>query len=259
MSNYTPTGAPIAQSRGASSSVRSEFSAIATAINSKLDTTATTGQVWTGLQDFSGATEVRVPTPTAISHAVTKAYADAITTYAQGLAFQAALPAQAGNAGKFVTTNGTTASWIAAALPVAAAAADVKVGTDTAKMVTPAAVLGALGFSAYMQTADQVITSGGALTIAHGLARAPIAVFAFLKNITAEFGYVAGDITPTLISGGIATSSGNGAPGVAITFDATNIYVRYGAAYVFPISNKTTGVGTVITAANWSFFIRVLA
>lgn len=45
------------------------------------------------------------PTPTRDSQAATKAYADA-------LAFEAVeLPGQAGNAGKFVTTDGTNASW----------------------------------------------------------------------------------------------------------------------------------------------------
>ena len=51
---------------------------------------------------FTGA--VTVPTPSNATDAVTKAYAD-------NLAFSAALPSQAGNAGKFVTTNGTVASW----------------------------------------------------------------------------------------------------------------------------------------------------
>lgn len=43
-------------------------------------------------------------TPSASADAVTKSYAD-------GLAFATVLPAQTGNAGKFVTTDGTTASW----------------------------------------------------------------------------------------------------------------------------------------------------
>lgn len=44
------------------------------------------------------------PTPTQTYQAATKAYAD-------GLALSTALPGQTGNAGKFVTTDGTTASW----------------------------------------------------------------------------------------------------------------------------------------------------
>lgn len=51
---------------------------------------------------FTG--NVSVPTPTAVADAVTKAYAD-------GLAFATALPAQTGNSGKTITTDGSTASW----------------------------------------------------------------------------------------------------------------------------------------------------
>lgn len=45
-----------------------------------------------------------LPAPAAPDDAVTKSYAD-------GLSFAAALPAQAGNAGKEIITDGTTASW----------------------------------------------------------------------------------------------------------------------------------------------------
>jgi hypothetical protein len=61
--------------------------------------------------------------------AVTTAYVDAVRDYASSLAFTAALPSQAGNAGKVVTTDGTTASWayrglvlLATLTPTAAAA-----------------------------------------------------------------------------------------------------------------------------------------
>jgi hypothetical protein len=62
-----------------------------------------TGQAWTGAHDFT-AGAVTVAAPTVGAHAVTKTYAD-------GLSFTTALPAQAGNSGKFITTDGSTASW----------------------------------------------------------------------------------------------------------------------------------------------------
>jgi hypothetical protein len=37
--------------------------------------------------------------------------------YADGLAFSASLPSQAGNSGKYITTDGTTASWATVAIP----------------------------------------------------------------------------------------------------------------------------------------------
>lgn len=61
-------------------------------------------------------------TPTAASDAATKGYAD-------GLSFAAALPAQGGQAGKFVTTDGTSASW-ADPLPARSAATANKVLTN---------------------------------------------------------------------------------------------------------------------------------
>lgn len=60
----------------------------------------------------TGATNLNVVTQTA-GDSSTKA---ASTAFAAALAFSSALPSQTGNAGKFVTTNGTTASWAAAGL-----------------------------------------------------------------------------------------------------------------------------------------------
>ncbi|MFZ6653791.1 hypothetical protein [Undibacterium sp. TJN19] len=61
------------------------------------------GETFSGTHDFTSAT-INVSTPTAAAHAVTKLYAD-------GLVFAATLPAQAGNAGKIITTDGATAFW----------------------------------------------------------------------------------------------------------------------------------------------------
>lgn len=59
--------------------------------------------------DFGSIVPKSSGTPTVSSHLVNKAYAD-------GLAFAGALPAQAGNPGKFITTNGASASWVSIAL-----------------------------------------------------------------------------------------------------------------------------------------------
>jgi hypothetical protein len=52
-----------------------------------------------------------LPAPLSASEPATKGYADAIKTYADGLSFAAALPAQTGNGGLSVVTDGTTARW----------------------------------------------------------------------------------------------------------------------------------------------------
>ena len=103
MSNFVPTGKPAFNTKGVSSFISNEFVLVATAVNSKADTSRFNGGVWTGTQDFTGAT-VTVPTPTTALAAANKSYADAIGQ-------SAALPSQTGNALKFVRTDGATASW----------------------------------------------------------------------------------------------------------------------------------------------------
>ncbi len=72
-------------------------------INSKA---SKAGDTYTGAHNYTGAT-ITVPTLAAGSSGNSAASVD----YANALAFTSALPAQAGNAGKFVKTNGTTANW----------------------------------------------------------------------------------------------------------------------------------------------------
>lgn len=135
----------------------------------------------------------------------------------------------------------------------AATSAQIKTGTDVLKTLTPAATLAAQGFTAYAQTADQVITAAGSLTIAHGLGRVPVLVLPFLKNVTAQANYVTGEIVPTEWL--IGSSSG-----VSYTCDATNITVRFGSnANTFAVTDKTTGSDTAITNANWKLFLRAWA
>lgn len=83
MADYSVTGNPISLSRGASSLIRVEFGLIQTAIATKVDNT---GDTYTGTHDMTGAT-VTVAAPTTGSNPATKTYAD-------GLAFATALPAQ---------------------------------------------------------------------------------------------------------------------------------------------------------------------
>lgn len=81
---------------GVSSNIQSQ-------INSK---GATAGQVWGGTHDFIGAV-LRAQTLAAGSNTAEVA----TTAFVQAAAFSAALPNQVGNAGKFVKTDGSTASW----------------------------------------------------------------------------------------------------------------------------------------------------
>lgn len=75
-------------------------------------------------------------------------------TYAESLAFSAALPGQDGNSGKFLTTDGSSASWAKVPFPVAsttvagilylASTTDCLDGTDTSKAVTAEGLVSAV-------------------------------------------------------------------------------------------------------------------
>lgn len=97
MSDYTVTYNPVAHSFGNSSLIRAEYALIAAAIATKIDKT---GGTYTGTHNMVGAT-VTVAAPTTGSNPVTKTYAD-------GLAFATALPAQTLG---FLISTGTVASF----------------------------------------------------------------------------------------------------------------------------------------------------
>lgn len=108
---YTVGGVPVANSRGVSSSVRAEFTSIQTGFAS-VNTDITlrglkAGETWTGTHDFSGATSLLAPTPTA-GDSTTKV---ATTAFVTATAFSSSLPGQGGNSGKYLTTDGANASW----------------------------------------------------------------------------------------------------------------------------------------------------
>lgn len=89
-----------------------------------------------------GAILANVTTPVSNTDAATKAYVDSA-------AFTSALPGQAGNAGKFVTTDGTNASWAnlpsasesAAGVIEIATSAEVQAGTDSIRAVVPSTLV----------------------------------------------------------------------------------------------------------------------
>ena len=97
MADYSVTGNPISLSRGASSLIRVEFGLIQTTIATKVDKA---GGTYTGAHNMTGAT-VTVAAPTTGSNPATKTYAD-------GLAFATALPAQSLG---FLVSTGTVASF----------------------------------------------------------------------------------------------------------------------------------------------------
>ena len=101
-------------------------------------------------------------------------------------------------------------------------------------------------------SAEQVITTAGALTIAHGLGIAPRLVTGRLKCLTADNDYSVGDIVHLS-----TVENGGASRGVSVVADAANLVCRFGSeAYVFAVPNKVTGLGTVLVNANWKLILE---
>jgi hypothetical protein len=96
----TATAAEVNYLVGVTSAVQTQLNTLDTGKASK------SGANYTGTHDFTAAA-LTVPTQ-ATGDATTKA---ASTAFVSATAFNAALPGQTGNGGKFVTTDGTNASW----------------------------------------------------------------------------------------------------------------------------------------------------
>lgn len=106
----------------------------------------------------------------------------------------------------------------------------------------------ALPIQLQFESAQQTITLAGNLTIPHGLPAKPKLYMAVLQCVTAELGYSVGDETPLIDS--FASSQAS-----SIVPDTVNINVRF-ANGAIGVSNKTTGVSTTITPANWRLVVR---
>jgi len=156
--------------------------------------------------------------------------------------------------GNVLTSNGTI--WTSAAQTAASSSAEIITGTVNNKYIAPSTLLGALGFSGRFTSGNQTITSGGALTIAHGLGREPIFVTMWLKCLTAEYNYSIGDklFAPTTISDSATDNHCH-----SIVVNSTNIIIRFGAnANVYSVLDKTTGGGVALTNANWALVVEAL-
>lgn len=120
---------------------------------------------------------------------------------------------------------------------------------DTANMA--AMIRAAFAAVPYVST-EQTITSGGLLTLAHGLGAAPSFVEFQLSCQTAEAGFAVGDkpFAESGQTGGVASINTAYANG-------TNIFVRFSnTAACFNVAHKTTGTATVLTNANWKLIVR---
>lgn len=100
-------------------------------------------------------------------------------------------------------------------------------------------------------SSEQTITSGGLLTLAHGLGAAPSMIDLRLICKTAEYGYSVNDLVPAELginAGGVVNSA---------VVNATNVLLRFSSsAKCFTANNFSTGAAVDLTNANWKLIVR---
>ena len=126
--------------------------------------------------------------------------------------------------------------------------------SDSATAVASQQSIKAYIASLTFKSAAQTITSGGLLTLAHGLEAAPSSVNVELTCTTDDGGYVIGDVIVVDLN---SSSSGTTRYNTA-RVDATNVYLRFSSdASCFLVGNKATGASAVLTNSSWS--LKVVA
>lgn len=111
-------------------------------------------------------------------------------------------------------------------------------------------------FTESFESSEQTITAAGSLTLPHSLTVQPPLYLAFIKCITAEFGYSIGDELSVTIN----MDSGAANRGVSVVPDGTNLNIRFGSTVsVFVMLNKSTGAAASTTDVNWKLILRAYA
>lgn len=113
-----------------------------------------------------------------------------------------------------------------------------------------------LTFQKAYESAQQTITSAGALTLGHGLGVKPKFVLPVLQCTTAEGNYSVGDEVFISFSADDRTNN----RGLSVVPDATNLNVRFGSdTTCFNLLNKSTGARFAATNGNWKLVMRAWA
>ena len=158
------------------------------------------------------------------------------------------------SAGVVYLYNYIRASGRANAAAPFANAADIKAGTATNAVISPAELKAATGVSSYVQTSDQTVTSGGTLTIAHGLGRIPVMLQGFVRGI-------AGGAVAPLAPGSHINPTLSTLHGYGMYADATNIYVAFASPVDYALRGYAGGGTYEYDLANSTikFFVRAWA
>jgi hypothetical protein len=104
-------------------------------------------------------------------------------------------------------------------------------------------------FSKGITSADQTITTGGTINIAHGLGAIPSLVVPYLKCTSTDVGYSVGDVVLAPLS--------NDTYGLGISLTASNVTLMYNnTATCIQILDKSTRNNATIDKTKWVAFVR---
>lgn len=144
---------------------------------------------------------------------------------------------------EFIADEAVTAGKLAASLDLSAKTLTLPAAN------TPA-------FTKSFTSANQTVTAGGALTLAHSLGGMPALVQCRIKCTTGELGYSIGD--EVIVNPGPAYVSSS--TGLSVVPDATNVNIRFGSSGGgIAVARKDTGALAIITAANWVLIVKAWA
>lgn len=225
------------------------------------------GQTWTGTHTFPATT-----------YGVTATLGDsslkyATTEFVANTAFSSALPAQLGNSGKLLTTNGTAASWSSVKTVNSQSilgSGDIPIGMTLLATITPTAAANIDALTTFSSSYDNYLIIGTGLSVAaDDTFRFRFAVAGSVdsgSNYYTADSYTVAAITASSTSGIVAsttTSAGIGANFAMRIYnanDATRLKTAFSEhssqsaatpAYIF------RGAATVYTAANAVSGIRL--
>jgi len=148
-----------------------------------------------------------------------------------------------------ITPDATTAVKGKAALLTEA---QLRAGINTENTATAAAIAASMGFTAFYESPPQTITSGGLLTLAHGLGRVPKICALTLTCGAADAQYAIDDkLEMHLMTNDF--SSVNYPRGVSILKTTENLVIRYSASTpAFSNITKTGGALVALNNTKWT-------
>lgn len=139
-----------------------------------------------------------------------------------------------------------------------ASTSEAQDGTDNDQLMSALRVKEAYDYHADARrftSAAQTITSGGLITVAHGLASTPVFISFRLVCTTSDAGYNPGDEIIVDQNGSNASNNRYSTPRI----DATNVRVRFSSdANAFAAGIKSTGVVSGLTNGSWDLYIEAM-